>query len=286
MKSVCVVGGGQAGRAIGRLLRDRGYRIERVVCRTVENARKAAEFLGAGEPSTRAARADLIVIAVPDGEIANAAAALGDARDSLVFHLSGAVSSEVLRGIPGARVGSLHPLRSFADPGAAAASFAGTFCAVEGPAADELAALASEIGGVPVRIRPEGKALYHAGAVFASNYLVAVLEGALRLFEAAGIRREEALPAIAGLARGTLENVGRIGIPRALTGPVERGDAETVRRHVAALQAERPDLAGLYASLGRLAVEVALAKGSIGREAAGRLNAAFGTVEGAGVVVP
>ena len=88
--------------------------------------------------------------------------------------------------------------------------------------------------------------------------------------------RREAAPAILKLAEGTLENIRSVGIPEALTGPVERGDVETVRRHVAALVSGAPELSGAYAALGRRAIEAALAKGSIGRAQAKRLDAALG----------
>src|SRR5439155_16303619 len=130
-------------------------------------------------------------------------------------------------------------------------------------------------GGVPLRVRTDRKALYHAGAVFASNYVVAALASALRLFEKAGVARAEALPALAALAEGTLANARAAGIPAALTGPVERGDAETVARHVEQISRHAPGLADSYAALARVAVELALAKGSVDRAAAARLLAAL-----------
>ncbi|MBI2898826.1 MAG: DUF2520 domain-containing protein [Planctomycetes bacterium] len=287
MKSVCIIGTGQAARAMGRLLARAGYAIAAVVSRSTDRARDAARFIGVGTPSTRTAAADLVLLAVPDDRIEEVAEGLGDVRGSVVAHLSGARSSEILAAprARGARTGAIHPLRSFADPAGAAESFPGTFCAVEGEAAAELETVVRAIGGVPLRVRTEGKALYHAGAVFASNYLVAILEAALRLFEAAGVPRTEALPALAVLARGTVENVSRIGIPAALSGPIERGDAATVARHAAAIRERLPALAGLYSDLGRLSCEVALAKGSIGKKEAGALNGAFGSPESPGVVL-
>lgn len=284
LERIRIVGTGQAGRAMGRILARAGFALT-VSGRTPERERDAVRFIGAG--AAGAGPADLVFLAVPDDRIEEAASGLKDVRGAIVAHLSGSLSSEVLAPLraAGARTGALHPLRSFADPAAAAEAFAGTFCAVEGDAADELEGLVRRIGGVPLRVRPEAKALYHAGAVFASNYLVAILEAALRLFESAGVPRAEALPALVVLSRGTLENVARIGIPAALSGPVERGDAATVRRHAEALRSRAPGLAGIYADLARLTCEVALAKGSIGRKEAGAVNASLGSPESPGVVI-
>jgi len=125
-------------------------------------------------------------------------------------------------------------------------------------------------------VAPGGKPLYHAGAVFASNYIVALFHAAERLFEAAGVPREAGRAALARLAEGTLENLKAEGPEGALTGPVERGDEGTVARHLEALRRARPELAEAYAALGRIALGVARAKGSVDRVAADRVAAVLG----------
>ncbi len=258
-----IVGAGRCGRTLGRLARLAGWRIGAVTCRTMAHAREAAAFIGAGRPSTRPEGAALTLIAVPDGEIAGVARALRMPEGGVAAHTCASFGAEALRPLKPA--GALHPLRSFADPALAAASFAGTACAVDGDAAatKRLAAFASAIGGTVLRVKPGRKALYHAGAVFASNYVVAAMDAALRLFEEAGVKRAASLPALAALAEGTLANVRAKGIAGALTGPVERGDAATVRRHAEAIRERAPGLSGLYALLGQRAVEIAVAKGSL-----------------------
>jgi predicted short-subunit dehydrogenase-like oxidoreductase (DUF2520 family) len=282
---LAIIGAGKTGRTLGRLARAAGYGIGAVVCRTRAHAEQAVRFIGAGRPGTEPEGSALTLVAVPDGEIGAVAKAVRLPAGAVIAHTCAAFGAEALR--PLRPAGAIHPLRSFADPERAAERFAGTACAIDGDpeAVEALERLARAIGGTPLRVRPDRKALYHAGAVFASNYLVAVVEAALRLFEEAGVGREEALPALAGLAEGTLANVRAVGIPAALTGPVERGDAETVKRHVEALSRHAPGLAGAYATLARLAIEIALAKGSVDRAAAGRLNAALGTIESVGPVV-
>ncbi len=277
---VTVVGAGRTGRALGRLIHRAGVPIGAVTCRSLERAREAVAFIGggtaaAGLPPGRSS--GLVLVCVPDGAVAEVAAGLDVARGTVVAHVAGALGSEAVAGARGAEPGSLHPLRSFADPERAAASFAGTACAVEGTpaAAAALRELVGRIGGVALEVAPGGKPAYHAGAVFASNYLVALLHAAERLFESAGIPREAGRPALARLAEGTLENVKISGPREALTGPVERGDDRTVARHVEALRRVAPDLAAPYAALGRMALELARSRGSVGRDAAERVAAAL-----------
>lgn len=267
-----IVGAGRCGRTLGRLARLAGYRIGAVTCRTLSHAREAAAFIGAGRPSTTPEGAALTLIAVPDAEIAGVARALRMPPGGVAAHTCASFGAEALR--PRRPAGALHPLRSFADPAKAAGAFAGTACAVDGDAAARraLERFVRAIGGKPLRVKSGRKALYHAGAVFASNYGVAALEAALRLFAEAGVPRAQALGALLNLAEGTLANVRAAGVPGALTGPIERGDAGTVRRHVAAIRARLPRLSASYAALGSLAVEVAEAKGSLGRAAARELR--------------
>jgi predicted short-subunit dehydrogenase-like oxidoreductase (DUF2520 family) len=119
-------------------------------------------------------------------------------------------------------------------------------------------ALVRALGGTPAMIAPEAKAVYHAGAVFASNYLVTALAVAERLLEAAGMPVEAAREALLPLARATLENVAALGPAAALTGPVARGDAATVRRHRAAMD---PDQRRLYDALARATLALAKERG-------------------------
>jgi predicted short-subunit dehydrogenase-like oxidoreductase (DUF2520 family) len=169
----------------------------------------------------------------------------------------------------GSAVASIHPVRSFAQPEEVLASFAGTYCGMEGDAAalSVLAPAFERIGAVLVPIEARHKMLYHAAAVFASNYLVTVLDVALEAYGAAGIPREVALPMLAPLARNTLENVFgtvptiasktrahkdlNVGPETALSGPIARGDMQTVSKQYRALRAWDIETASLYRQLAR-----------------------------------
>ncbi len=202
------------------------------------------------EPGTTA-----VLLGVPDEalpEISMALAAHGDSPPGCaVFHLSGALGTDPLAPLleKGYSVGTLHPLQSLADPVLGAEQLKGVYFAVSGePAAISAARrivnpLGSSVLTIPVARRP----LYHAAAVFASNYLVGLIGAAGRLMVQAGVPEDEALQAILPLARGSLENLGRLGPVGALTGPVSRGDVETVGLHLRTLEARER---ALYSSLG------------------------------------
>ena len=149
--------------------------------------------------------------------------------------------------------------------------------AVEGDDAAVLIAkkIAADLSAQPFIISTEGKIFYHAAAVAASNYLVTLMELSFQLMVASRVPESEAFAVLKPLIQGTLANIETIGIPDALTGPVARGDIEIVEKHLSAIRRLSPDLAARYARLGADTVPIALAKGSLGQDAAMRLMALF-----------
>jgi predicted short-subunit dehydrogenase-like oxidoreductase (DUF2520 family) len=266
---IAVIGAGAAGVAVARALRRSGWPVAAVCRRNAARAKAAARLVGGGAraftDAVRAARgADLVVLAVRDGEIARVAASLAErgavAPGALVVHLAGAVPSTALAPLraAGARTAALHPLPTFAGGDAAVP---GVYWFHEGDARAECAALVRRLGGRFRSIDPARKAVYHAAAVAASNYLVAVADLATRMATAAGVPPKDALRALLPLIRGTVRNLEREGLPGALTGPVARGDAATVARHRKALRAVDPDLVDAYDALAWQALPVAIRKG-------------------------
>jgi predicted short-subunit dehydrogenase-like oxidoreductase (DUF2520 family) len=255
-----LVGAGRVGRVLGRLFAARGvFAVQDVLTRAQASARDAAGFIGAGRvvaPGEPLRRAGVWMLAVSDDQIAPAAAMLAQSamvKDAVVFHCSGAKASSELAVLKdlGAHVASVHPVRSFADPELVARDFDGTFCGVEGDAA-ALALLLPAFGAIgarPVAIDAAAKTVYHAASVFASNYLVTVLDAALRAWRAAGVPDEVARALARPLATETLANVLRLGPEAALTGPIARGDAATVARQQAAVGAWDAPTGALYAAL-------------------------------------
>lgn len=272
MRTLNIIGGGHVGRVFGRLFASipaGGLQARDVLTRSTASAQLAADFIGADTFRPIAnygqlRRADVYLLAVGDDQIAPACAALAAAvplRDAIVFHCSGALPSSHLSAASaaGAHVASVHPIRSFADPAAVAAQFGGTFCGVEGDAA-ALAVLTpalTAIGARPVPIDAAAKTVYHAAAVFASNYLVTVLDAALRAYQAAGIPEPLAREMAQPLASEAMANVFRLGAATALSGPIARGDLATVERQRRAVTAWDAPTGELYNAL--IAPTVALA---------------------------
>ncbi|KAB8039241.1 Rossmann-like and DUF2520 domain-containing protein [Janthinobacterium aquaticum] len=255
-----VIGAGHVGRVLGRLFAGvDGVTVQDVLTRSMASARDAVAFIGAGTPvDSHGAlrRADVTMLAVSDDQIGPACAALaaqGQLAGATVFHCSGALASTALQAAvdAGATVASVHPIRSFADPAQVAAGFDGTYCGVEGDA-QALAALTPlllAIGARPVPIDAAAKTVYHAAAVFASNYLVTVLDAALRAYQAAGIPEAVARELARPLAAEAMANVFRLGAAPALSGPIARGDMATVARQQQAVQQWDAPTGALYANL-------------------------------------
>lgn len=219
-----------------------------------------------GTPPPWLETVDVVVLAVRDDAIRPLAQALHGARrvqeSHVVLHLSGVLGQEALGPLVTTRaaLGSLHPLQTIAEPERAPERLRGAWAAVEGmPRAVEVGEILARAAGLhPFRLTPKMKAVYHAGAVFASNYFVVVEAVAQRLLRHAGLSDADAWAALRPLVEGTLENLVREGPRGALTGPVARGDSETIVRHLGALTF---DDALLYRALGRAALELAEKQG-------------------------
>lgn len=255
-----IVGAGHVGRTLGRLFAAHGaFTVQDVLTRSLDSAGQAVAFIGAGQAVAELADlrpATAWMLAVSDDQIAPSCAALAQAgllQDAVVFHCSGAKASSALQAAidAGALAASVHPVRSFADPEGVAAAFAGTWCGIEGDAG-ALALLTptfEAIGARLVAIDPAAKTVYHAASVFASNYLVTVLDAALRAYVAAGVPEEVARELARPLASETLANVFRLGPAAALSGPVARGDVATVARQQAAVSGWDAPTGRLYEAL-------------------------------------
>jgi predicted short-subunit dehydrogenase-like oxidoreductase (DUF2520 family) len=221
---------------------------------------------GDGQPPPWIGETEIVILAVRDDAIQPLAASLGKARAigerHVVLHLSGAQGQEALGPLVSSRaaLGSFHPLQTIVEPELAPARLKGAWAAVEGMAraVETGEELARDLGMHPFRIATKAKAIYHAGAVFASNYLVVVEAVAQRLLRHAGLSDADAWAALRPLVEGTLENLARHEPREALTGPVLRGDTATIVRHLESLAV---DDAKLYRALGRAALELAQKQG-------------------------
>jgi predicted short-subunit dehydrogenase-like oxidoreductase (DUF2520 family) len=266
-KSLAIVGAGRVGRALGRRLREAGWKIGAVVTRSESSARKAVRFIGAGQPFARVtsdvSNSKVILIATPDDEMAGAAEVLsavcGEAlRGEIVLHTSGARNANVLEAIRkcGAAAGSMHPMQSFS--GIDVPALKGRIFAIEGDVAAMRVAkqIVNSLGGISLRVDDGKKALYHAGAVMAAGHALALMEAAVRMLMASGIKRRKAMQALLPLTRQVLDNFEKLGARAAWTGPLARRDFEVVRAHGEALRELPEEFSSAYEALNRMAGRV------------------------------
>lgn len=271
---IVVIGAGRVGSTLAYALHGYGHRIIRIASRKLDSAKKLAEIVQA-EPTEDVARsvdgADIVFLTVPDTVIQDVCKEISHGRrlkpGSFVFHTSGALSSEVLTTARenGAYVASLHPLQSFASMEEGLKNLPGTYFVIEGDteAIECGMHLVKQMRGRLLNISTEAKPLYHAGACVASNFIVSVVRMAVELFQLAGIDADDAFEALTPLVVGTFRNIQSLGVPKALTGPISRGDAETLSKHLDALNTYGTELLPVYSELARYTVKVALEKGTI-----------------------
>jgi predicted short-subunit dehydrogenase-like oxidoreductase (DUF2520 family) len=265
--SLSIVGAGRVGRALGRCLRELGWKIGAVVTRSEPTARKVVRSIGAGHAHAFLTRqvvaAQVILITTPDrcvAEVAEDLARIGaeELRGKIVLHTSGALSSDVLDPLRqcGASVGSMHPLQTFSGVGVP--SLDGKVFAIEGDAQAVRIArvIARALGAIPVRIEGSKKPLYHAAGALAAGSVLALMEAATRLMTAAGMKRREAVRALLPLTRQVLENFERLGPRAAWTGPLSRKDYGVVAAHTEAMKDLPGELVEAYEVMNRLAAVV------------------------------
>lgn len=275
MYKVSIIGAGVVGTALGYLLKQNGYTIAGIASRTMNSAEKAREFIGQGVTSTdlaaTAGKADIVFITTSDRSVKAAcdktASKQGFNKGAVVFHTCGAFSSKVLKSAKrnGAYIASFHPLQSLASVKEAIKRLSGSYFFIEG---DEKALTVARdiiraLKGKEITLEINKKKLYHAGACAASNFLVAIVGFGIELFELAGINRKDSLKALMPLIKGTVENIGKLGVPAALTGPISRGDSGTIRDHLKEISKSGKDLRELYCELGRYTVGLGKAKGTL-----------------------
>ena len=282
MGAVGIIGAGRVGAGLALALTRVGRDVRLISRRPVRvPAPLSLKVAPDGPTSEWVSGLEVLFLAVPDDRIHPVARQLwatkGIGPAQTVLHCSGVLGQEALSALVPTRaaLGSLHPLQTISDAEVAPERFKGAWAAVEGSpgAMDAAEDIARALGMKPFRITAKQKILYHAGAVFASNYLVVVEAIAQRLLRHAGLSDEEAWAALSPLVRGTITNLLAADPRSALTGPVVRGDTDTILRHLGALTI---DDARLYQMLGRAALELAR-KGGMDDQTAQKVADALAT---------
>jgi len=260
--SIAIVGPGALGSSLALSLRAAGYPLVAVSGRTPARAHALARRVKARARSISEAPfgADIVWVCVPDdslASVANTLARAGDWEGRVVLHSSGARSSDELSALRqrGASAGSLHPMMTFTR--GAVRTMTGVPFAVEGdPAAARLARqIARDLGGIVFPIRKQDKALYHSWGSFASPLVLTTLAMAERIAVAAGVPVARVRAVMTPIVRQTIANYLERGAAAAFTGPLARGDLNTIRKHLRDL-GRVPGARDLYVALVRAAMDI------------------------------
>lgn len=263
------IGAGHLGKTIGKLLVQKNVgKILGVVNRSYGSAKEAVRFMGQGTAFSSLEalpEADITFITTPDDLIQSLCSKLVSVghlkENSIVLHCSGALSSAVLSAAKSKHcfIASIHPARNFADPKFSVQYYRGTFCSIEGDleATKKLKNIFEAIGSITYFIDGHKKALYHAAGVFASNYLIMLSKASLDCLKETGVSDEMAFEIMISLMSDTLSNLKKIKSPeKTLTGPLNRGDLETIEKHIAALEDTNKTMSHLYKTLALVTLEL------------------------------
>ncbi len=264
---VSFIGSGRVARSFGKYIAEHGVQLGGFYDVFPQKAQEAAEFCGSRVfRSLREllAESQIIFISTNDDQIQQAAKELlaeKNTEEIAVGHFSGVHNSTVLSGILSDNhyCFSLHPLQSFSGTESDLISMADTFITIEGqPKAIEIIQTITEnIDNTVLTIEPEQKVMYHAAGVVASNYVTTVIAESLSYLEIIGIDREQALKMLKPLVMGTVANAFSIGPEQSLTGPVARGDYQTVNTHIRQLHQADEEKEQLYKELGLATLKLA-----------------------------
>lgn len=281
--TVSFIGAGRVASTLSRAFVRNGIAVGAIASRNPASAaRLAAAVPGALATSMQdAASADLVFVTVPDDDIASVCDGLAWRRDQGVVHCSGATDLSALAaaGRAGARIGGYHPLQIFSDPDRAVDLMAGTTVAIEGPPplAATLNAIATRLGMIPLSLPARARAAYHGGASFAATFLVSMIEEAVAMWATFGVSERDALAALLPLTRGVVDAMESRGIAGAVSGPISRGDAGVVARHLEAFDRAGADHGRLYREFAQRQLKLALADARLDERQAGRVRAALGS---------
>jgi predicted short-subunit dehydrogenase-like oxidoreductase (DUF2520 family) len=286
--AVFIMGAGVVGTALAARLVRAGIPVTGLHGRQIELSDAARAISGVvastGDIPPIISESDVVVISVRDERVAEVTERLVREKllrpEQVLLHTSGAnAAKNVLKAArPHVRaVGTLHPLVSFADPRVAVEGMHDVAFGIEGdePARQAAKRIVRALGARAVFLEAENLPLYHAGAVMASNYVVALADMAQTLLVRAGVPQEQALPALIPLLSSVVANLAQLGLPGALTGPVERGDASSVEQHLQILQARAPELLELYRLVGLDVLRLAREKSKLEPAVVARLEELF-----------
>src|SRR5579862_76072 len=266
-RTISIIGGGRVGRALGRRLRERGWRIGAVVTRSNATAGAAVRAIGGGTACSRITSevfaVDLTLLGTPDDVLPTAVRSLARVeglrcKGKVILHTSATLDRTALAPLArlGASTGSLHPMQAFG--GKVIPKLNGVVFAIEGDGKARRMAhsIARSLGGITVTIETRDKPIYHAAAVIAAGSAYPLIETGFQMLMRIGFTRRSATQTLLPLIHQILDNIERIGPRAAWTGPLSRGDYGIVERHAKALRGYPREFQESYAALALLAARV------------------------------
>ena len=283
MRKLGFIGAGTVGTAMAVRLSQKGYPVIAVYDVNPAAAKRFAEAVKSCQVYAKAQdvadKAEHVFITTADDFIPQVAAEVCWHEGQIVSHCSGASSAEVLEPVKkfGALVGCIHPLQTFSGMAQAIENLPGSMFAIEAeePVLSVLKEMAISLKGEWVILKADDKALYHASACIACNYFYTLVNIAAELWQNFGKTVPEATKAMMPMLRGSLNNLDAIGLPKALTGPIARGDITTITKHLSVLKKKAPELLPLYKELGKWTISIGVAKGTLSADRAKELRALF-----------
>lgn len=266
-----LIGAGRLGQALAWSLNQAGLHVTAVSSSTEAHARALAKPIeGCQCLSAQAVadRCDLVFVTTSDSVIGQTCDGLNWHAGQAVVHCSGVTEVDVLRHAlaQGASIGGFHPMQTFGDPLAAMRSLPG--CTITVEAADPmlmqvLLQLVTRLGCVANRLPPGMRGRYHAAAGYTSQFINALFDQAVRLWQTWGATEQDALRALLPLAQGTLSAIESAGVARGMPGPVSRGDLTSIDKHLHAITPMGPQMLDFYRTLCSATIALAQQAGGI-----------------------
>jgi predicted short-subunit dehydrogenase-like oxidoreductase (DUF2520 family) len=265
------IGAGRLGQALAWSLAQAGLKVVAVSSLLPAHARALAEPIEAcicTSPQAVADACDLVFVTTPDSVIGPTCESLNWRAGQAVVHCSGVTEVGVLAQAltQGASIGGFHPMQTFGDPHAAAQSLPGCTITVEAEQPElmqSLLALVQRLDCVPNRLPAGMRGRYHAAAGYTSQFINALFDQAVRLWQTWGATEEEDLRALLPLAQGTLSSIQTAGVARGMPGPVSRGDLSSIDKHLNAIAPMGPEMLDFYRTLCMTTVSLAQQAGGI-----------------------
>jgi len=276
--NISFIGAGKVGTAFGKYLISRDVKVSGYYSRSLASAEVAAEYTvtkAYDQLDQMILDSDIIFITTGDDQISDAVNEINHSQGELHLnmktfcHMSGAHSIKLFEPLmeKGAMCYSLHPLQAFASVEKAADELANTVFSLECKGQPGIMErLLNQMGNGYFTIDSENKSKYHMAACVMSNYLVTLLDQGLSILDSAGVDRDIAIKGFLPLIEGSIKNVVTLGTEQALTGPIARGDGNTVKRHLEAFGSEESEQEAFYKMMGRLTVELAQRAGKLNEE--------------------